>query len=168
LLPWKSVTLIGATCLTTGWLLASMLTPPVALVQTLREGPATPPRATAAPAAFTEQLRLRLQDAPDPPTSRRNPFVFGRRERPLPAASVATEATPIVDPAPIAPLGPIYELSGIGVTNDERTAIISDGNSVLLAKVGATVGRYQVLEITDTSVTLLSATDQRQLILRLR
>src|SRR4029078_12926060 len=34
-MPPKTVALLGAVCLTTGWLLASMLTPPVAKLQSL-------------------------------------------------------------------------------------------------------------------------------------
>jgi len=162
------VALIGTVCLTTGWLLASMLTPPVALVQTLREPRPGPARANSNPPPFTEQLRIRLQQVPEPPTPRRNPFVFGARQRTMPSPSSPVEArAPIVEPAPLAPVGPIYELSGIGVTGDVRTAVLSDGKSVVLAKVGMVVGGYQVAEISDSSVTLVASSGERH-ILRLR
>jgi hypothetical protein len=145
-----------------------MLTPPIALVQTMREPRRDMAGATSTPPPFTEQLRMRLQEVPEPPTPRRNPFVFGARQRTMPISSSPIEApAPIAELAPVAPVGPIYELSGIGVTGDVRTAILTDGKSVVLAKVGMVVGGYQVAEITDNSVTLVASTGERH-ILRLR
>jgi hypothetical protein len=145
-----------------------MLTPPVALVQTLREPRRGPTRENTSPPPFTEQLRMRLQQVPEPPTPRRNPFVFGARQRRVPILGSPVEASAsIVEPAPVAPVGPMYELSGIGVTGDVRTAILSDGKAVVLAKVGTVVGGYQVAEISDDSVTLVADSGARH-ILRLR
>ena len=65
-MPPKTVAVLGAVCLTTGWLLASMLTPPVAKLQSLPERRTASAAAAASdpPAAFTEQLHLKLQQAP--------------------------------------------------------------------------------------------------------
>ena len=171
-MPGKLVALIGAACLTTGWLLASLLTPPVARVQTLRER--RPPAATAAtnPAQFAEQSQLRLEQAaapPTPPTRRRNPFFFGGRQTPSERDGAQQEPlVPAFEMTPATlPARPAYSLSGIGVTGDDRTAVLTDGTSVTLVKVGDAVGGYQVLDITDTSVTLAASSGERR-ILRLR
>jgi hypothetical protein len=125
--------------------------------------------AGAALAPFTEQLQMRMQQVPDPPTPRRNPFVFGARQRPAPTGDGARvePPAPIVDAPMVAPVGPIYELSGIGVTREVRTAILSDGKSVVIAKPGAMVGGYKVVEITDSTVILADDSGARHT-LRLR
>lgn len=168
-IPPRSVALIGAVCVTVGWLLASTLTPPVARVQTRpeRRPEAAPSPITLAP--FTERLHVRLQQAPMPPTPRRNPFVFGSR-RPSTSPDVAAiEPKVAVEEisAPVQPVSPTFQLSGIGVSGDVRTAILSDGNSVVLAKIGDVVGAYTVAEISDVSATLTAPTGERH-VLRLR
>src|SRR5215210_9399281 len=57
-MPPKTVALLGAVCLTTGWLMASMLTPPVAKLQSLTDRRNARPAAAVheQAAAFTEQL----------------------------------------------------------------------------------------------------------------
>ena len=123
LMPPRTVALIGAVCLTTGWLLASVLTPPVARVQALPERAATP-----APAAISlppvERLQFRLSEAPPPPTPRRNPFEFGGRERVSTVPDVdAAPARPVMD-AVAAPaiVGRQYSLAGIGTTTGPEGA----------------------------------------------
>ena len=69
-------------------------------------------------------------------------------------------ASPAPAAAPIAPVvvGPTFTLSGVGVSDTARgplyTAVLSDGNTVHLLKAGDTIGRYQVVEVNDHSVTL--------------
>jgi Tfp pilus assembly protein PilP len=55
--------------------------------------------------------------------------------------------------APIA-ASPSLRLSGIGSTGGVRTAVISDGTTVHLVKVGETVSGYAVVEISDDAVTI--------------
>jgi len=178
-MPLKTVTLVAAVCLTTGWLLASLLMPPVATLQSLperRTGAAA--RGNDSPAPYAEQLQLRLRQAPDPPTPRRNPFVFGARDRdvvsvPGSAAGQPQRRTDI--PAPIAappqPAGPLFSLSGIGASTTPagpvRTAVLSDGITVQLVKVGDTVGAYKVVEVGEETVTLTNAAGSNY-ILRLK
>ena len=162
-MPPRTVALIGAVCVTTGWLLASMLTPPIANLQDL------PERRTSAPpqavdridntAAFGERLHALLRDAPPPPVPRRNPFEFGGRSRVVsvaPLTSVPPPAPP--PPAPPAVVGPRFTLSGIAAIESPsgltHTAVLSDGTTVHLVKVGETVGGYRVVEVTEISVTL--------------
>src|SRR5262245_29627046 len=85
-MPFRTVALVGAVCLISGWLLASGLTPPTANLQALPERRA-PDRASATPlpAAYSEQLKLKLDRLPAAPVPRRNPFVFGGREPAAPS-----------------------------------------------------------------------------------
>src|SRR5687768_2796051 len=108
-MPLKSVALIAAICLTTGWLLASLLTPPVANVQVLPDRRPPQAQTTADPieAGYSEQLRLRLQQAPAPPVPTRNPFVFAPRAPMTASRSTRASEQPllVVTDAP-APVGP--------------------------------------------------------------
>jgi hypothetical protein len=180
-MPPKTVALLGAVCLTTGWLLASMLTPPVAKLQSLPERrnarPAVAGRETAA--AFTEQLHLKLQQAPVAPVPRRNPFTFGK------AAAVASANTrrgaldmPATGGDPgstleVAPVisGPILSLAGIGSSESPEgltlTAVLSDGKTVHLVKAGEQVVGYKVIAVTEDSATLADVNGM-QVVLRLR
>jgi hypothetical protein len=169
-MPPKTVAVIGAGCLTTGWLLAALLTPPVANVQALPERRPNPqPAITQEVEPFVEPLRLRRSEAVIASTPRRNPFAFGNRTRPAESetrtSSPPTPAAAIEPQAVAAPVGPIYSLSGIGVSETSqgvvRTAVLSDGMTVHLVKVGETVGGYTVLEITDVSATLADGSGTR-------
>lgn len=174
-MPPKTVALIGAVCLTTGWLLASMLTPPIANLQDLpdRRATAAPQPAPQIPSfePFSERLQSLLRQAPAPPVPKRNPFSFGNRSRSIPATASPSEArqAPAPPPAPIA-VGPRFTLSGTAVTdvagNPVHTAVLSDGYTVHLVKAGDTVGGYRVLEVTESSV-MLEAADGAAYVLRL-
>jgi hypothetical protein len=159
----KVVALIVAAALSTGWLLASIMSPPVAVLQGLprRDQPREPQRESTTDASYSEQLRLKLQAAPQPPVPKRNPFVFGTRERgtaPAAAPSTAMHDAPPSEPLPpTIPRGPSLRLAGIGTTGTARTAVISDGVTVHLVKTGETVGGYAVVEITESSVTIADA-----------
>ena len=157
----KLVALIVAASLTTGWLLASIVSPPVALLQSLptRENRSTAIQTSESDVSYTEQLHLKLQAAPTPPVPRRNPFVFGTRER------VVTRTAPVAKPEmlsaepsamPVA-TGPSLRLVGIGSTGDTRTAVISDGADIYLVKIGETVGGYAVVAIAETTITIADA-----------
>jgi hypothetical protein len=164
-MPPKTVALVAAVCLTAGWILAAVLTPPVANLQVL------PERRTAAPptedqeiaSGFAEQLKQRLRKTPEPPRPRRNPFRFGAPE-PVRDAQPARAAAPRALDLPTTPevtpvaVGPAYTLSGMGVSESPegttRTAVLTDGRTVHLVKVGDQLGGYTVTEMTDRSVTL--------------
>jgi len=179
-MPPKTVAVLGAVCLTTGWLLASMLTPPVAKLQSLPER-RTGRAAVAAnepAAAFAEHLHLRMQQAPVAPVPRRNPFTFGSEPRAAAGGPVSASGPRAALGAPEAPMpvvdvptGPIYSLSGIGATDspDGRvlTAVLSDGNTVYLVKAGDQLGAYKVVAVTDDSATIADA-GGAQVVLRLR
>ena len=163
-MPLRTVALVAAVCVTMGWLLAATLTPPVARLQSRTDRqPRVAPAAEHAP--FTEQLNLRLREAPPRPTAARNPFSFGIRARREPATS-GTNPVPR-DPLPPAAeptrAGLAYSLSGIGITGELRTAVLTDGRNVHIVEVNDAVGAYRVVEITDSSITLASDTDRHTL-----
>lgn len=172
----KTVALIAAVCLTAGWLLASLLMPPVATLQVLPERHAVSPAVRhESPPPYAEQLQLKVGQAPLSPSPRRNPFVFGTRER-VAATRTNEHPTPLDQLTPDTPLfapivGPPYSLSGIGVTEtpdgEVRTAVLSDGMTVHLVKAGDAVGGYRVTLVTDDAATLTDAAGA-QYILRLR
>ena len=167
-MPPKTVAVVCAVSVTVGWLLASTLTPPVARLQSLPERRVDNKPALEA-TSYSEQLNLRLREAPAPPQPRRNPFMFGAREsRP---ESRVREAESVDAPAPARPAPPAYQLSGIGFTETAqgvvRTAVLSDGASVHLLKPGDTIRAYTVAEVTDSSVVLVDAAGGR-FVIRLR
>jgi hypothetical protein len=146
--------------------LASVIIPPVAKLQVLPERAerrlSPPPQESTK--TYSEQLHLRLQQAPLAPVPRRNPFVFGARSTSpsltTPAAAPSDrEADAPAAPALAAPMvaTPSLRLSGVGSTDGVRTAVISDGTTVHLVKVGETVSGYAVVEITDDTVTIADA-----------
>ena len=172
-MPPRTVALIGAVCLTTGWLLASVLTPPVVRVQELPERRPAQSRGDSEPLApFTEQLQVRLRQAPQPPTPRRNPFAFGHRQL-TSDDSTRARVAPRLPEALVAPpvVGPAFRLSGVGVRDTANgpihTAVLSDSHTVHLLNTGDVIGGYQVLEVNDNSVTLADASGARY-VLRLR
>jgi hypothetical protein len=159
----RHVAVVGAVGVTIGWLLASTLAPPVARVQSLPERPQPPAQAAEQP-TFTEHFQERLRQLPPTPTGRRNPFVFGTRERIAPMAARASEDEPDTSAVSLSvPRGPAYSVSGIGITGDVRTAILSDGQNVRIVKVNDDIDGYTVVEITETHVTLARAGEQKRL-----
>ena len=154
-MPLKNVGIMGAICVIVGWLLASTLAPPVARVQSLPQQPQ--PRATVQEGQqFTERVQLRRTEVRPAPENRRNPFAFASRTRTaaetppsamVPEPSLA-EARPMVT-------GPTYMLSGIGISGDVRTAVLTNGDDVRIVKVDDEIGGYTVAEITDQGVTLV-------------
>jgi hypothetical protein len=167
-IPARTVAVIGAVCVTVGWLLASTLTPPVAQSQSLperAEKPSLPP----AESTFAEHLHFRMQQAPAPPAPRRNPFSFGQAPRPAAASPERSEPVTEVAPSPSSAPQPglRFSLSGIGVTGESRTAVLAEGQKVHIVKPGDVVDGFTVVAITDDSVTV-AASSGLQHVLRLR
>ena len=169
-MPPRTVALIGAVCLTTGWLLASVLTPPVARVQVLPErSPVQPQSDAEALAPFAQQLPLGIGQQSQPPTPRRNPFEFAARQRVSGASTPQQAATRPIE-IPVAPVvvGPIFSLSGIGARSTPagvvHTAVLSDRQTVHLVKAGDAIGGYQVIAVTENSVTLGDASGAEYLL----
>jgi hypothetical protein len=163
----KHVALIATAALTTGWLLASIVSPPVAELQVLplQSDRADTPPTEGSTTPYTEQLHLKLRSAPQPPVPRRNPFAFdsSRQSRTNADASAAPrrEAPAVESPQPPIVTGPTLRLSGIGSTNSPEgpvwSAVISDGRTVHLVLIGESVAGYTVVAITEDSVTIADA-----------
>ena len=162
----KQVAFVGAVCVTVGWLLASTVSPPVARLQTrTAERPA---RQAAEDPRFTEQLQLRLNDVRETPDNRRNPFVFATAEpAAAPPAAITPEPqipsdihSPFALPDPVAPR---FVLSGIGISGDVRTAVISVGEDVRIVRVNEELEGHTVAEITESTVVLVRG-GKRQLL----
>lgn len=154
-MPPRNIALVGALCVIAGWLLASTVAPPVARVQS-RPVPREKPSDVQDPLTFTDQLQLRLSQPPPAPQGRRNPFVFAEQSRPSTAAPppVASPTAPLEPPA--VSVGPAYVLSGIGISGDDRTAILTTtGEDVHLLKLNDHIGGYRVAEIAEAAVTLV-------------
>ena len=159
-MPLRTVALVAAVSATIGWLLAATLTPPVARLQSL---PEQQEAAAADQRPLIQQLNLRLREAPLPPRSGRNPFSFGvpeRRKTPEPEIDVPT--LPNTTPVPVVP-EPRYVLSGIGITGDARSAVLTDGENVFVVKLDETIAGYTVVDITESSVTIASDTARHTL-----
>ena len=165
----RSVGLMVAAALATGWLGAS-LTQDTAPAQSSR--PAGP-RPLGVPAAMprAENLRQRLSEPPLPSRGR-NPFVYGARA-PMPSSVRDQHDAPIEAPpmavAPYVPPMPVFKLSGIA-SNAEGgatvlTAILNDNGAMVFAKAGDRLSNgYSVVRIEETSVTLADATGITQTI----
>jgi type II secretory pathway component PulC len=70
------------------------------------------------------------------------------------SASADSPVGPALTAAP-APDGPSFVLSGIGISGDTRTAVLTaTGADVLLVKVSDTIDGYTVTEISESSITL--------------
>jgi hypothetical protein len=171
----KTVGVAAVACLSIGWLAASLLSPPVARLQSRPTPRTTRPAAAPAAETFSEALRLKLERTTSAPIVRRNPFVFGTSDRSVPTAAAASGGAAVEDPPaePLAPavVTPPFVLAGIAVNTtaegDVRTAVLSDGTNVHLAKAGDRVGIYSVVAVTADSVTL-TETSGTTFVIRLR
>jgi hypothetical protein len=150
----KNVAFVGAMCITIGWLLASVLTPPVAQVQ-VRPQPAERESTIPDASKLTEELQLKLRQLPAAPAGRRNPFVFAERAPEVARSEPPADETATELPPPAPPPGPPYILSGIAITSGIRSAVLTTGADVHIVKVDDVIGGYTVVEVTESSVTLV-------------
>ena len=119
----------------------------------------------APPQAFTEHLRLKLEQQPKAPRPSRNPFVFGS-SRPASATTPGAAAAPAAEPVDTPPEAPEpprpgseFRLTGMASTDGpdgpEFTAMVHDGRSLLFLKRGDTLpGGFVVADLDESSVTL--------------
>jgi hypothetical protein len=153
----RSIGMIAATAVAAGWLGATLTQPPLPEQSSGGSSarrsvePETVPRA--------EKLRERLAEPPLPSRGR-NPFVYGARTAPL-TRDHQQHGDEAVAPAPppVAPLPPIFKLSGIASNLENGvavlTAIIIDNGSMAIVKAGDRLSNgYSVLRVEELSVTL--------------
>jgi hypothetical protein len=123
------------------------------------------------------RLATRLESAPRPRQSARNPFRLVASPRPtvtssasVPVAPPAPTALAVVDP--VVAVSPVVSLAGIGVERTSygrrRTAILSADGHVMLGHIGDQImDRFQVRAITDDAVELFDLRDGTTLSLTL-
>lgn len=162
-----TVLLVGALSLSAGWLAGRSSTTNLST----QDAPTARQRAGARPAGaaddvapFTGQLRKRLEAQPvNPPTTGRNPFLFGPRRAPAVARNreePESAPAPPLEPVVFTPPAPSVKLSGIA-SNEEGgvavlTAIINDNGALAFAKVGDKLpGGATVVSITESAVVLM-------------
>ena len=169
----RSVGLMVAAALATGWFGASITQRP-ASEQLSRPSGGPRPLGAAAPMPRAENLRQRLSEPPMPGRGR-NPFVFGSRPtvrsgafRDRGASGIPETPPPPVYVPPAPPL-PVFKLSGIA-SNAEGgatvlTAILNDNGAMVFVKAGDRLSNgYSVVRVDETSVTLVDATGITQTI----
>lgn len=167
-MPLRTVGLVAALCLLAGWLMGSLVLPPVARLQS-NSAVAQPVEPVPPPApAYADRLRTKLREAPPAPQSKRNPFLFEAVRPPAPTRTREVDADP---PATIEQRAPTFDLAGIatsdGVDGIVRTAVLSTRGDVVLARVGDMLADgSRVVSIDDASVTLDVA--GQPLVLRLK
>lgn len=161
----RTVGLIVAAALATGWLMGGGATPQEPPVDRSR-GPASvrPLGTSPTPVApYTHKLRERLKDQPTTPERGRNPFVYGSRGGSRPSTSGrSTPAEPEAttpEPAPFVPPAPMFRLSGIASNQQDGTtvltAIIIDNGVMVFAKTGDRLSNgHMVVRVDEASVIL--------------
>ena len=160
----RTVGLIVAAALATGWLMGGGATPQEPPVDRSRGQSSVRPLGTSPTpvAPYTSKLRERLKDQPATPERGRNPFVYGARGASRPAVSGRRPAEPEVatpEPAPFVPPAPTFRLSGIASNLQDGTtvltAIIIDNGVMVFAKTGDKLSNgHMVVRVDETSVIL--------------
>jgi len=162
----------GGAAVLAAWLSSAAGTVPSAPVTDGSVGVGVAPAQSLVPALARLDLERevarrssRLETARRPRNPARNPFTLAARTRATTPPAVALVATPApsgVDSVAAEP--PAVSLAGIGVERTSygrrRTAILSAGGRVFLARIGdEVIGRFQVRGITDDAVELLDLRD---------
>lgn len=106
----------------------------------------------------TERLRARLTAVPAVPVARRDPFNFGsvrRPERPAPPTPEPQLETPVVDVAPAIAWPSLVAVLTDGGETPVFTGVLGVGDGIEIVKKGATLGGFQISDITSTSLELI-------------
>ncbi len=155
----RTVLLLGALMLFTGWYLRSVAGPAPAQPAADRSAdPRDAPPAVEAP-TYAEQLRIRLDRLPPSPRPVRNPFAFGTAR---PASAGGASRTPEEEEEPPAVVpevrrGPAFVLSGVATQlvdgAAEHTGIVRSGSGLHFVMPGDTLpGGFIVVSVTDSMV----------------
>ena len=157
----RSVKMMVAAAVASGWLGAAVTQSPVA-EQSSRAASDPLPPGLPAPMPRAEHLRERLSEPPLPSRGR-NPFVFGARSTPRSTTSVRDRSeVPGEAPVEALPPMPVFKLSGIASNAESGatvlTAILNDNGAMVFAKAGDKLSSgYSVVRVDETSVTLVDA-----------
>ena len=160
----RTVGLIVAAALATGWLMGGGATPQEPSADGGRRQSGVRPLGTGPTpvAPYTNKLRERLKDQPATPERGRNPFVYAPRGGSRPAVSGRRAAEPeaaMPEPAPFVPAAPMFRLSGIASNQQDGTtvltAIIIDNGVMVFAKTGDKLsGGHMVVRVDEASLIL--------------
>ena len=106
----------------------------------------------------SERLRARMAAVPGKPVPQRDPFRFGERPAPEPAAGVAEPVSGApVEEADVAPVIAWPALVAVLADRGDsvaRTAVLAIGDSIEILKAGDAIGEFVVREITGASVDI--------------
>lgn len=169
----RTVGLIVAAALATGWLMGGGATSQDSSADRNRAPATLRPLGSSAPVApHTRQLRDRMKDQPAMPARGRNPFVYGPRggsRPPAPSQRAAEMEVATPEPAPFVPPAPMFRLSGIASNQQDGitvlTAIIIDNGVMVFAKTGDKLsGGHMVVRVDEASVTLADSAGVTQTI----
>ena len=161
----RTVVLVGAVSLLSGWMAGTMTSP---ASQEAPDARRTGPRPLGVPTAvtpYTSLLRRKLEEQPRSPAPGRNPFVFGSR-RPFAGAPISRAEAPAMAPesrpAPAPSPLPAFKLSGIASSEKDGavvlTAILIDNGSMVFAKAGDKLsGGHSVLRVEEKSIVIVDA-----------
>ena len=179
----RTVLLIGALSLTSGWLLGTSTSSTAVPIQADRMMSGSRPlgssanssqaggqqsqrRRSAAPAGnapLTRQLRQRMDAQPhSTPAVGRNPFAFGASRPAAVRAQREEAAAELPAPVALAPPAPLFKLSGIASSlvdgTTVLTAIINDNGSLAFVKTGEPLSNgYRVVRVEETGVVIVDA-----------
>jgi len=163
----RSIGLMVATAVTSGWLAASLTQQPPPEQSPSR----TSARRSAEPQQVPRAEKLRqLLSEPPLPGRGRNPFVYGTRTPAIRDHQRHGDEATVVAAAPltpVAPPAPIFRLSGIASNTENGiavlTAIVIDNGSMVFVKAGEQLSNgYSVVRVDDMSVTIVDASGVTQ------
>lgn len=167
----RTVVLIGAISLVSGWMAGTMTSPAPQEAPAQRQtGPR--PLGLSAVTPYTAQLQRKLDEQPRSPVPGRNPFVFGSR-RPYAGAPISRAEAPAMEPesrpAPAPPPLPAFKLSGIASNEKDGavvlTAILIDNGSMVFAKTGDKLsGGHSVLRVEEKAIVIVDAAGVEQIV----
>lgn len=137
----RAIGLVGSGLVLAGWLLGSVLSPPVARSQSRV---ATPPVAATEQTLAIAPLRDLGSQRPrtPPPAPARNPFMFGVARRGVEAAPAAASGSPVADERPPSSAddsaaAESWRLIGMATSADgTHTAVLGRAGTVVLARFG--------------------------------
>jgi len=157
----RTVGLIVAAALATGWLMGGATSQESSVDQASRGPSRARPLGTNPPATpYTSKLRERMKEQPTMPQRGRNPFVYGARGARTAGRydPPAEPAAAIPSPEPVEQL-PMFRLSGIASNQQDGTtvltAILIDNGVMVFAKTGDKLSNgYTVVRLDEASITV--------------
>ena len=169
-MDWKSTAVISGAGILATWFFSMPPTRPTvasASAPQARAARSAAPRIDIEHEASRLQARIRQQPRYIEPS--RNPFRFGIRPAPRPAAAAGAG---LAQPVQLAPPPPRIVLDGIAVDSrdgqEQRTAILNTDAGIVLAHEGEEISGYRVDKVGPDLVQLVKLSDGSVLSIGLR